>query len=152
MNNPPKGHFDQAIGNTNNYDEVVLVTNLYIQNDQQHYLHPFSGMAHIAYIPRNCTVSYSKLVNFLDDYRKCLLSQEALTMNIASELEKLLHPNGVAVILRCQHSCTGHRAINMSNPWVTTSKLTGAFLKKTNSRQELLQMIKTGSIAHQRKS
>jgi len=77
----------------------------------------------------------------VDGYAKRLQVQEKLTMQIANALVEVLEPEGVAVIIQCQHFCMCHRGVHKSNSWTTTSKLTGTFLNNPSSRLELFQLI-----------
>jgi GTP cyclohydrolase I len=102
---------------------------------------PFVGRAHIAYIPNGRIVGLSKLARVAEGYAKRLQVQEKLTMQIAHAIEEELQPDGVAVIIQCQHFCMCHRGVHKPNSWTTTSKLTGAFLNNPSSRLELFQLI-----------
>ena len=137
----PKEHLLKTFEEVEGYDEVVLVSDIDVHSHCEHHMVPFVGKAHVAYIPRGRIVGLSKLARVVEGYAKRLQVQEKLTMQIANAIEEALQPDGVAVIIQCQHFCMCHRGIQKPNSWTTTSKLTGAFLNNPSSRLELFQLI-----------
>ena len=102
---------------------------------------PFVGKAHVAYIPDGKVVGLSKIARVVDVFAKRLQVQEKLTAQIADTIWDVLKPQGVAVILQCQHFCMCYRGVKKPGSWTTTSKLRGCFLKNEASRLELLTLI-----------
>ncbi|MDX8407161.1 MAG: GTP cyclohydrolase I FolE [Mariprofundaceae bacterium] len=137
----PKEHLLKTFEEVEGYDEVVLVSDIDVHSHCEHHMVPFVGKAHVAYIPKGRVVGLSKLARVVEGYAKRLQVQEKLTMQIASAIDEVLDPDGVAVIIQCQHFCMCHRGVHKANSWTTTSKLTGAFLKNPSSRLELFQLI-----------
>jgi GTP cyclohydrolase I len=123
------------------YDELVLVSDIELYSHCEHHMVPFVGRAHVGYIPNGRVVGLSKLARVVDAYAKRLQVQEKLTAQIANTIQKALRPQGVAVILQCQHFCMCYRGIKKPGSWTTTSKLHGVFLKNPASRLELLTLI-----------
>lgn len=137
----PKEHLLKTFEEVEGYDEVVLVSDIDVHSHCEHHMVPFVGKAHVAYIPKGRVIGLSKLARVVEGYAKRLQIQEKLTMQIANAIEEVLEPDGVAVIIQCQHFCMCHRGVHKSNSWTTTSKLTGAFLNNPSSRLELFQLI-----------
>jgi len=137
----PKEHLLKTFEEVEGYDEVVLVSDIDVHSHCEHHMVPFIGKAHVAYIPKGRVVGLSKLARVVEGYAKRLQVQETLTMQIANAIDEVLEPDGVAVIIQCQHFCMCHRGVHKSNSWTTTSKLTGAFLNNPSSRLELFQLI-----------
>jgi GTP cyclohydrolase I len=137
----PKEHLLKTFEEVEGYDEVVLVSDIDVHSHCEHHMVPFVGKAHVAYIPKDRVVGLSKLARVVEGYAKRLQVQEKLTMQIANAVNEVLEPDGVAVIIQCQHFCMCYRGIHKSNSWTTTSKLTGAFLNNPSSRLELFQLI-----------
>ncbi len=140
-NEDPKEHLLKTFEEVAGYDEVVLVSDIDVHSHCEHHMVPFVGKAHVAYIPKGRVVGLSKLARVVEGYAKRLQVQEKLTMQIANAIDEVLEPDGVAVIIQCQHFCMCHRGVHKSNSWTTTSKLTGAFLNNPSSRLELFQLI-----------
>ncbi len=140
-NEDPKEHLLKTFEEVEGYDEVVLVSDIDVHSHCEHHMVPFIGKAHVAYIPKGRVVGLSKLARVVEGYAKRLQVQEKLTMQIANAVNEVLKPDGVAVIIQCQHFCMCYRGVHKSNSWTTTSKLTGAFLNNPSSRLELFQLI-----------
>jgi len=140
----PREHLLTTFEEVEGYDEVVLVSDIDVHSHCEHHLAPFVGKAHVAYIPDGRVVGLSKLARVVDVFARRLQVQEKMTMQIADVIEDVLHPAGVAVIIRCQHFCMCQRGVRKPNSWTTTSKLTGAFLRNPSSRLELLDLIGMG--------
>lgn len=107
----PKEHLLKTFEEVEGYDEVVLVSDIDVHSHCEHHMVPFVGKAHVAYIPRGRIVGLSKLARVVEGYAKRLQVQEKLTMQIANAVEEALQPDGVAVIIQCQHFCMCHRGI-----------------------------------------
>lgn len=123
------------------YDELVLVSDIEVYSHCEHHMVPFVGKVHVAYIPNGQVVGLSKLARLVDVYAKRLQVQEKLTAQIASALEEVLQPQGVAVIMQCQHFCMCYRGVKKPGSWTTTSRLLGCFLDDPTARMELLTLI-----------
>ena len=123
------------------YDELVLVSDIEVFSHCEHHMVPFVGKAHVAYIPNGRVVGLSKIARVVDVYAKRLQVQEKLTKQIADALQYHLSPQGVAVIMQCQHFCMCYRGVKKPGSWTTTSKLYGVFLDNAASRMELFTLI-----------
>jgi GTP cyclohydrolase I len=123
------------------YDELVLVSDIELFSHCEHHMVPFVGKAHVAYIPSGRVVGLSKIARVVDVFAKRLQVQEKLTKQIADALQTHLQPQGVAVIVQCQHFCMCYRGVKKPGSWTTTSKLHGVFLNDPASRMELFTLI-----------
>ncbi len=123
------------------YDELVLVSDIELFSHCEHHMVPFVGKAHVAYIPNGRVVGLSKLARVVDIYAKRLQVQEKLTKQIADAIQGHLEPQGVAVIMQCQHFCMCYRGVKKPGSWTTTSKLHGLFLVDAAARMELFTLI-----------
>jgi GTP cyclohydrolase I len=123
------------------YDELVLVSDIELHSHCEHHMVPFVGKAHVAYIPNGRVVGLSKLARVVDIFAKRLQVQEKLTKQIADAIHTHLNPQGVAVVVQCQHFCMCYRGVKKHGSWTTTSKLHGLFLNDPAARMELLTLI-----------
>jgi GTP cyclohydrolase I len=137
----PAEYLKKTFEEVEGYDELVLVSDLEVASHCEHHMVPFIGRAHVAYIPNGRVVGLSKLARVVDVYAKRLQVQEKLTAQIAEAIQTHLAPQGVAVIVQCQHFCMCHRGVKKPGAWTTTSKLYGVFLKDSAARMELLTLI-----------
>jgi GTP cyclohydrolase I len=137
----PGKQLAQTFEDVEGYDELVLVSDIEVMSHCEHHMVPFVGKAHVAYIPQGRVVGLSKLARVVDIYAKRLQVQEKLNAQIADAIQKHLQPQGVAVVLQCQHFCMCFRGVRKPGSWTTTSKLHGIFLKDNASRMELFTLI-----------
>ena len=134
-----------ATFNSEGYDGIVLLRDIEFHSVCEHHLLPFSGKAHIAYIPVDRIVGISKLARLLDMHSSRLQNQERVTKGIADDIEAVLAPLGCAVILEASHDCMQCRGVAKQNAVMTTSAMRGVFFDKLEARGELLQLINTQS-------
>ena len=127
--------------NAEGYDGIVLLRDIDFHSTCEHHLQPFSGNAHIAYIPVDRILGISKLSRLLDMHSKRLQNQERITMSVANDIEEHLNPLGCAVIIEAQHGCMKCRGVKKQNAVMTTSALRGAFFSEPAARSELFQLI-----------
>ncbi|MEM7136706.1 MAG: GTP cyclohydrolase I FolE [Myxococcota bacterium] len=137
----PASHLERTFSEVEGYDELVLVSDIEIYSHCEHHVVPFVGKAHVAYIPNGRVVGLSKIARVVDTFAKRLQVQEKLTAQIANTMNQALSPQGVAVILQCQHFCMCYRGVRKPGSWTTTSRLTGCFLEDEAARMELLTLI-----------
>lgn len=137
----PADYLSKTFGDVDGYDELVLVSDIEVFSHCEHHLVPFVGKAHVAYIPNGRVVGLSKLARVVDVFAKRLQVQEKLTAQIARAIREHLQPQGVAVVLQCQHFCMCYRGVRKPGSWTTTSKLQGVFMSDAAARMELLTLI-----------
>ncbi len=137
----PRQFLSKTFTDANDYRELVLVSDIELYSHCEHHMVPFVGKAHVAYIPDGRMVGLSKLARVVDVFAKRLQVQEKLTGQIADAIQEAIEPQGVAVILQCQHFCMCYRGVRKPGSWTTTSKLHGAFLKSAATRAELFTLI-----------
>ena len=134
-----------ATFNSEGYDGIVLLRDIEFHSVCEHHLLPFSGKAHIAYIPVDRIVGISKLARLLDMHSSRLQNQERVTKGIADDIEAVLAPLGCAVILEASHDCMQCRGVKKQNSVMITSAMRGVFFDKKEARGELLQLINSQS-------
>ena len=132
--------------NGEGYDGIVLLKDIEFHSTCEHHLQPFSGRAHVAYIPVDRIVGISKLARLTDLHAKRLQNQERITKGIADDLEEHIQPLGCAVIMEARHGCMRCRGVLKQNAVMTTSAMRGVFFDRPEARSELLQLIQSKSM------
>lgn len=108
----------------------------------EHHLLPFFGKVHLAYLPDQKIIGLSKIGRIIDVFAHRLQVQENLTHQVASAIDQLLKPKGVAVIIEAQHFCMLMRGVKKQGNLTQTSEYTGVFLKDHLLKTDFLQAIK----------
>jgi GTP cyclohydrolase I len=125
------------------HDELVIVKDIPLFGICEHHLLPFSGVAHVAYIPKaGRIVGLSKLARVADMMAKKPQIQERLTTEIADLLDEELKPTGVMVVIEAEHMCMQMRGIKKPGSKMVTSALRGGFLKDPRTRNEAMALIR----------
>lgn len=123
------------------YDELVLVRDISFTSMCEHHLLPFSGVAHVAYIPSGRVTGLSKLARVVEEVARRPQVQERMTHTIADLVENELQSAGVAVVVSAEHSCMSIRGIRKPGSSTVTSALRGSFKTNASSRSEVLSLI-----------
>jgi GTP cyclohydrolase I len=120
---------------------MVIVKDIPFTSMCEHHLLPFTGVAHIAYIPNGKVVGLSKLARVVEDVSKRPQVQERMTQTIADLMDKELKCSGVAVFLQAEHSCMSIRGVKKHGCTTITSVLRGVFKTNLSTRAEVLSLI-----------
>ena len=110
-----------------------------------HHLLPFTGRAHVAYLPGRRLAGLSKLGRVVDALSRRLQIQERLTAQIADALADALEPRGVAVVLEAEHTCMTLRGVRKEGSRLTTVATRGVFADDSSARREVLAVLGCGS-------
>jgi len=124
------------------HDELVVVKDIEVWSCCEHHLVPFTGVAHVGYIPnRNGKITgLSKLARLVDIYAKRPQVQERLTTQVADALSRILEPRGVIVVIECEHLCMTMRGVRKPGSKTITSAVRGQ-LRDAATRAEAMQLI-----------
>lgn len=135
----PARHLDVVF--PEEYDELVLVRDIPFNSMCEHHLLPFSGVAHVAYLPNGAVTGLSKLARVVDEVARRPQVQERMTQTIANMIESRLSSRGVAVVLEAEHSCMSIRGVRKPGSLTVTSALRGVFKTEASSRAEIMALI-----------
>jgi GTP cyclohydrolase I len=129
------------------HDEMVMVRDIPFTSLCEHHLVPFTGLAHVAYLPGEGRITgLSKLARLVEGYARRLQVQERMTTQIVEAMERELHPRGSIVVIEAEHFCVSMRGVKKSGSTTVTSAVRGVFRDDAAYRAEALQYI------HQRRS
>ena len=123
------------------YSEMVLVRDVEVYSLCEHHALPFFGKAHVAYIPNGRIVGLSKIPRVVDVFARRLQVQERLTLEIRDAVDRVLQPEGVAVVIEAQHLCMMMRGAEKQNSMTTTSAMSGVFLDQPDTRAEFMRLV-----------
>jgi GTP cyclohydrolase I len=123
------------------YDEIVLVRDIPFTSMCEHHLLPFTGVAHVAYLPDGKVVGLSKLARVVEEVSRRPQVQERMTQTVADMLDEKLGTKGAAVVIESEHSCMALRGVRKSGTLTVTSSLRGIFRENAASRAEVLSLI-----------
>jgi GTP cyclohydrolase I len=125
------------------YDEMVIVKDIDFSSLCEHHLLPFIGKCHVAYMPGRKIVGLSKIPRLVEMFSRRLQVQERLTTQIASTINEVLQPRGVAVVMEAVHLCMLMRGVEKQNSKAITSAMLGTFRERPETRAEFMELIKS---------
>ena len=123
------------------YSEMVLVKDIEMYSLCEHHALPFFGKVHVAYIPNGHIVGLSKIPRVVDVFARRLQVQERLTLEIRDAVDRVLKPEGVAVVIEAQHLCMMMRGAEKQSSMTSTSAMSGVFLSQPDTRAEFMRLI-----------
>uniref|UniRef100_UPI001C0ECF8F GTP cyclohydrolase I FolE n=1 Tax=Geodermatophilus sabuli TaxID=1564158 RepID=UPI001C0ECF8F len=129
--------------NDEGYDELVIARDIPVQSLCEHHLLPFSGVAHIGYLPGGRILGLSKLARVLELFARDLQVQERLIQQVADWLQEHLAPRGVGVVVEAEHLCMSLRGVRATGSRTVTSALHGVLRNDARSRAEFFALTGT---------
>jgi GTP cyclohydrolase I len=126
--------------NDEGYDGLVLARAIPFSSLCQHHLLPFSGVAHVGYLPADRILGLSKLARVVELFSRQLQLQERLTTQVANWVQDQLAPKGVGVVLEAEHLCMTLRGVQATGARTVTSALHGRLRDDPRSRQEFFAL------------
>jgi GTP cyclohydrolase I len=137
----PEAILQKTFEEIEGYDEMIVLRGIRFESHCEHHMAPIIGRAWVAYIPRGRVVGISKLARVVDAYAKRLQIQEKMTAQIANTIQKILEPEGVAVVIKAEHHCMTTRGVHKHGTDMVTSRMLGVFRDNPITRQEFLAMV-----------
>ena len=123
------------------HDELVLVRDIEVWSTCEHHLLPFTGVAHVGYIPAKGKITgLSKLARLVDAFAKRPQVQERLTSEVADALVEHLQAQGVIVVIECEHLCMTMRGVRKPGSKTVTSAVRGT-MRNPTTRAEAMSLI-----------
>src|SRR3954454_6188977 len=129
--------------NDERYDELVLARSIPLRAVCEHHLLPFTGVAHVGYLPGERILGLSKLARVVSHFSARPQVQERLTTQVADWLEEQLAPRGVGVVVEAEHTCMTLRGVQARGTTTVTSTLRGVLRDDPRSRQEFFALTST---------
>ncbi|MFF0146207.1 GTP cyclohydrolase I [Amycolatopsis sulphurea] len=131
--------------NDEGYDELVLARSIPVRSVCEHHLLPFTGVAHVGYLPGERILGLSKLARVVEHFACRPQVQERLTKQVAGWLSDQLSPQGVGVVIEAEHTCMTLRGVQATGSSTVTSALLGTLRRDARSRQEFFALAGVNS-------
>ncbi len=124
------------------HDELVLVKDIEVWSTCEHHLLPFTGVAHVGYVPSadGRITGLSKLARLVDVFARRPQVQERLTTQVADCVMDTLQPRGVIAVISCEHLCMTMRGVRKPGSRTVTSAVRGQ-LRDPATRAEAMSLI-----------
>ena len=122
-------------------NNMIIVRDIEVYSMCEHHMLPFFGKCHIGYVASDKILGVSKLARIVDHFARRLQIQENLTEQVAEAIMETVNPEGVGVVMECQHMCMMMRGVEKQNSVMTTSSVLGSFRSSEATRLEFLNLI-----------
>jgi GTP cyclohydrolase I len=133
-----------TVENKMNYNEMVVERNINVQSNCEHHFITISGLATVAYVPKQKVLGLSKINRIVEYFSKRPQIQERLTEQIFHTLCFILETEDVAVMIDAKHYCVAARGVEDTGSSTVTSRLGGGFKSDSAARQEFYSIARQG--------
>lgn len=125
-------------------EDMIVVRDIEFYSLCEHHMLPFSGHAHVGYLPNRKIIGLSKVARVIDVFARRLQIQERLSRQVADALMSILGAKGVAVVMEASHFCMVMRGVQKQDSRTVTSAMLGKFREDTRTRAEFMELVKRG--------
>ena len=122
------------------HNEVVILKDIEFVSMCEHHLLPFTGVAHLAYLPDDQVVGLGKLPRLVEILASRPQLQENLTAQIADALEAGIGTKGVIVVIEARHHCVISRGARQPEANTVTMAARGCYSEPA-ARAEVMALI-----------
>lgn len=119
--------------------DLVLLRDMEFVSLCEHHMLPFTGHAHVGYVPDGRILGLSKIARIVDHFACRMQVQERLCAQIADCLMEVLKPKGLGVVMTATHMCMVARGVRKQDADVLTSAWRGSFAGDDRAREEFLR-------------
>ena len=141
----PREYLERTFEEVAGYDEMIVLRDIEYESHCEHHMAPIIGRVHVGYIPNGKVVGISKLARVVEAYARRFQVQEKMTAQIASCIQDVLQPLGVAVVVEGAHECMTTRGVHKRGVSMVTSRMLGIFHDDPRTRAEFLQFVQTNT-------
>jgi GTP cyclohydrolase I len=124
--------------------EIVLLRDIALRSMCEHHLLPFTGVAHVAYLPAERLTGLGSIARVVETVASRPQLQERLGEDVAATLESALAPHGVLVVVDAQHGCVTARGTRQSGSTTVTVASRGALADPVR-RAEVMALLGRGT-------
>jgi GTP cyclohydrolase I len=135
-----------TVENKMKYNEMVVERNVNVQSTCEHHFLTISGLATVAYVPKNKVLGLSKINRIVEYFAKRPQIQERLTEQVFHALQYILETEDVAVMIDAKHYCVVSRGVEDTGSSTVTSRLGGGFKNDPAARNEFYQLARQPSV------
>lgn len=133
-----EGGFDEAAR------DLVLIRDVPLVSTCEHHLLPFTGKAHVGYLPNGRVAGFSELVRVVGGFARRPQLQERLTAQVADALHGSLGPLGSIVVVEATHTCMTARIAETTGSRAVTLAARGIFEEDAARRAEVVALLSRG--------
>jgi len=120
---------------------MVIIKDLFFHSVCPHHLLPCHGLAHVAYVPGDKIIGFSKIPRLVDCFAHRLTLQEEIVQKVCNALTEHLGAKGAACVIDAEQLCMIVRGVRKPGSRALTSAYNGVLKKDKYLRMEFLNSI-----------
>lgn len=124
--------------------DLVLIRDVPLASVCEHHLLPFTGKAHVAYLPNGRVAGFSEIVRVVAGYARRPQLQERLTAQVADALYGSLGSLGSVVVVEATHTCMTARVAETVGSMAVSVASRGIFEEEPARRAEVMALVSRG--------
>ncbi len=132
--------------NIERLNELMIVGPVTVRSACSHHLCPIIGKIWVGVMPNehSALIGLSKYARLVEWVMGRPQIQEEAIIQLADLLQDKMRPDGLAIIMRADHSCMQWRGVRDMGSKMVNSVMRGTFLKNPNLRREFLALLNQG--------
>lgn len=125
--------------------QLIAVRDVTFSSICEHHLLPFTGVAHVVYIPngKGMISGLSKVARVLDKIAAKPQVQERVTAELFAVLEKAVEPTALLVSVEAEHQCMICRGVKRPGSSTATMRFGGLFSDDPHLLSDARSLIQT---------
>jgi GTP cyclohydrolase I len=127
--------------NAKDLDEIYTLGPISLRSACSHHFVEIEGNVWIGIIPSDRVIGISKFARLLDWIATRPHIQEEMSIMLADELERLIKPKGIAIVIKAKHHCMTWRGVKEKDVSMVSSVVRGEFRDSPHLKKEFFDII-----------
>lgn len=128
--------------NAKHLDEIYTLGPISLRSACSHHLVEIEGDVWIGILPSDKVIGISKFARLLNWVANRPHIQEEMSVMLADELESLINPKGLAIVIKAKHHCMTWRGVKEKEVSMVNSVMRGQFREDPHAKKEFFDIIK----------
>ena len=128
--------------NAKELDELYVLGPITVRSACSHHMVEIEGEAWIGVMPSERVIGISKFARLLDWVCSRPHIQEEMAVMLADEVEELIKPKGLAIVIKAKHHCMTWRGVKEKEISMVNSVVRGVCRTEPSLKKEFFDIIK----------
>ncbi len=128
--------------NIKDLDELYTLGPIKVKSACSHHFVEIEGYCWVGVYPSDMVIGISKIARIVDWVCRRPHIQEEMSIILANELEDIMNPKGLGVVIKAKHHCMTWRGVKEDASEMVTSVMRGA-LREDTLKSEFFNLIKS---------
>lgn len=128
--------------NAKHLDEIYTLGPITIRSACSHHLVEIEGQCWVGIVPSERVIGISKFSRLVDWICSRPHIQEEMVIMLADEIESLISPIGLGIVIRAKHHCMTWRGVKETSNTMVNSVVRGELRDNISMKNEFFELIK----------